>query len=111
MPLPPASMSLVEKPIAINAREGAEMVDAGHKSGKKFQVGLNVRFGAGPQAIKRFVDDGKLGDIYYARAHALRRRGIPGWGVFTQKDKQGRRSPYRHRRPHSGSDALVDGPS
>ena len=80
---------LVEKPIAINAVEGAEMVEAGRKSGKKFQVGLNVRFGPGPQAIKRFVDDGKLGDIYYARAHALRRRGIPGWGVFTQKDKQG----------------------
>jgi len=80
---------LVEKPLAINAREGKLMVEAGHKAGKKLQVALNIRFGSGPQAIKRFIDDGKLGDIYYARAHALRRRGIPGWGVFTQKDKQG----------------------
>jgi predicted dehydrogenase len=80
---------IVEKPLAINAIEGEKMVAAGHKAGKKFQVALNVRFGSGPQAVKRFIDDGKLGEIYYARVHALRRRGIPGWGVFTQKDKQG----------------------
>ncbi len=80
---------LCEKPLALNAVEGEAMVAAGHAAGKQLQVGLNTRFGAGPQAVKRFVDDGKLGDIYYARAHALRRRGIPGWGTFTQKDKQG----------------------
>ena len=80
---------LVEKPIALNAVEGQEMVDAARRSGKKLQVALNVRFGAVPQSVKRFIKDGKLGEIYYARAHALRRRGVPGWGVFTQKDKQG----------------------
>jgi len=80
---------ICEKPLAINAVEGAAMVAAGHAAGKKFQVALNMRFGSGPQAVKRFVDDGKLGEIYYARANALRRRGIPGWGMFTQKDKQG----------------------
>ena len=80
---------LCEKPLAINASEGAEMVAAARAAGRQLGVGLNVRFGAGAQAVKRFVDDGKLGDIYYARAHALRRRGIPGWGLFTQKDKQG----------------------
>lgn len=78
-----------EKPLAINAVEGAEMVAAGHAVGKKFQVGLNMRFNSGAQAVKRFVDNGQLGEIYYARAHALRRRGIPAWGLFTQKDKQG----------------------
>jgi predicted dehydrogenase len=80
---------LVEKPIGLNGIEGAEMVAAGHAAGKKLQVGLNMRFGSAPQAIKKFVDAGKLGDIYYARAHALRRRGVPTWGVFTEKDKQG----------------------
>jgi predicted dehydrogenase len=80
---------ICEKPIGRNAVEGQEMVDAARKAGKKLQIALNVRFNSGPQAVKRFIDDGKLGDIYYARAHALRRRGIPGWGVFTQKDKQG----------------------
>ena len=80
---------ICEKPLAVNAREGAEMVAAGRTAGRQLGVALNVRFGAGAQAVKRFVDDGRLGEIYYARAHALRRRGIPGWGLFTQKDKQG----------------------
>ena len=80
---------LVEKPIALNAVEGAAMLYAAERNNKKLQVGLNLRYGQYPQAIKRFINDGKLGDIYFARAHALRRRGIPGWGVFTQKDKQG----------------------
>ena len=65
------------------------MVAAARAAGKQLGVALNVRFGAGAQAVKRFIDDGKLGEIYYARVHALRRRGAPGWGVFTQKDKQG----------------------
>jgi predicted dehydrogenase len=30
-----------------------------------------------------------MGEIYFARAQAMRRRGIPGWGVFTQKELQG----------------------
>ncbi len=80
---------ICEKPLAINAAEGAEMTAAARASGRQLAVGLNVRFGAGAQAVKRFVDGGRLGEVYYARAHALRRRGIPGWGLFTQKDKQG----------------------
>jgi predicted dehydrogenase len=80
---------LVEKPLAMNAEEGKAMVEAGRKSGKKFQVGFMTRFNSSAQALKRFVDAGEMGEIYFARAMAMRRRGIPGWGVFTQKDKQG----------------------
>jgi predicted dehydrogenase len=80
---------LVEKPIGLNSIEGAEMVAAGKKAGKILQVGLNMRFASAPQVIKRMIDAGKLGEVYYARAHALRRRGVPTWGVFTDKAKQG----------------------
>ncbi len=80
---------LVEKPLAMNAQEGAEMVAAAKKSGKKLQVGFMTRFSGQAQALKRFIDAGDMGEIYYARAQALRRRGIPGWGVFIEKDKQG----------------------
>lgn len=80
---------IVEKPIALNAEEGAAMVDASRKSGKKLMVALCQRWRSDVQALKRFVDAGDMGEIYYARVHALRRRGIPSWGVFTQKDKQG----------------------
>jgi predicted dehydrogenase len=80
---------LVEKPLAMNATEGKAMVEAAHRTGKKLQVGFMTRFLAPAQALKRFIDAGDMGDIYFARAQAMRRRGIPGWGVFTQKDKQG----------------------
>lgn len=80
---------LVEKPLAMNATEGKAMVDAAKRTGKKLQVGFMNRFSAAGLALKRFIDAGEMGEIYFARAQAMRRRGIPGWGVFTQKDKQG----------------------
>ncbi len=80
---------LCEKPIAMNAREGQEMVATARQQGKILQIGYNSRFAPSNQTLKRFVDAGELGDIYYARAQAMRVRGIPGWGVFIDKSKQG----------------------
>jgi predicted dehydrogenase len=80
---------LVEKPMAMNAREAAAMLRASKRAGRKLMVGLNYRWGAGIQALKSFADAGELGEVYFARAQCLRRRGIPGWGVFIEKDKQG----------------------
>lgn len=80
---------LCEKPMAINADEAKKMLAAANAAGKKLQIGYNMRFGSAPQAVKRAADMGVLGEVYHARAQALRRRGVPGWGVFTQKDKQG----------------------
>lgn len=80
---------MVEKPIARNAVEGTKMVEAAKKSGKKFMVAQCMRFSSEVQCIKRFIDADELGEIYFSRVWALRRRGIPGWGVFTDKEKQG----------------------
>jgi len=80
---------LCEKPIALNAVQGAEMVAAAKKAKKILQIGFNSRFTPSNQALKRFIDAGEIGDIYWARAQALRVRGIPGWGVFIDKEKQG----------------------
>jgi len=80
---------LVEKPIAVNAAEGRAMLRAAKRAGKLLMVGLNNRFAATTQALKRAIDGGALGEIYFAEAVATRRRGIPGWGGFTEKDKSG----------------------
>lgn len=80
---------LCEKPLAMNANEAREMCRASKESGKILQVALQSRFGGPMQFMKKYVDSGSMGDIYYARAQALRRRGVPGWGVFIEKDKQG----------------------
>lgn len=80
---------LCEKPMAMNAAEAKRMVAAAKAAGKQLQIGYNWRFASGAQSLKRAADAGKLGDVYYARAQALRRRGVPGWGVFINKEKQG----------------------
>ena len=80
---------LCEKPLAMNAKEGAKMVAAATKNNRKLMCGYNHRFRPEIQALKKFADDGALGKTYYARAQALRRRGIPGWGLFISKEKNG----------------------
>jgi predicted dehydrogenase len=39
--------------------------------------------------LKDYISDGRLGDIYYAKALAVRRRGVPTWGVFIDEEMQG----------------------
>ncbi|MHB9036505.1 MAG: Gfo/Idh/MocA family protein [Armatimonadota bacterium] len=80
---------LVEKPIARNAKEGQKMVDAARRSAKKLMVAQCFRYRSDCQALKRFIEGGALGEMYYTRVQAMRRRGIPSWGVFTDKEKQG----------------------
>lgn len=79
----------VEKPMAMNAQECREMIIASRKAGKIIQVGLHFRFSGIARFMKQFISDGNMGELYYARAQALRRRGVPTWGVFIDKEKQG----------------------
>lgn len=80
---------ICEKPIAMNASEAKLMVDASKKAKKILQIGYCSRFSRSNQLLKKYIDNGELGEIYWARAQSLRRRGIPGWGVFIDKSKQG----------------------
>jgi predicted dehydrogenase len=80
---------LCEKPLAMNADEAREMCKAARDSGRILQVALQQRFSGPMTYAKHFIDSGEMGEIYYARAWALRRRGVPGWGVFIDKEKQG----------------------
>jgi len=80
---------LCEKPMAMNPREAQRMVTAAAKAGTVFQIGLMQRFRADANYVKGLVDEGVLGDIYYARCHAIRRRGVPSWGVFGVLEEQG----------------------
>lgn len=80
---------LCEKPLAMNADEGRKMCRAAKDNDKLLMVGLQSRFGGPARFMRQYIDAGHMGDIYYARAWALRRRGVPGWGVFIDKEKQG----------------------
>lgn len=80
---------LCEKPMAHNTQDAQKMIDAWKKSGKKFTIGYQNRFRHEVQMLKKSCEAGELGDIYYGKAHAVRRRGVPTWGVFPNKSLQG----------------------
>jgi len=81
--------TMCEKPMAKKAADARKMVEAAMKSKKKLTIGYQSRHRSDSQYLKRLIDKGDLGEIYYAKAHAIRRRGVPTWGVFMDKEKQG----------------------
>ena len=81
---------LCEKPMAMNADEGREMLAAAQKAGKRLMIDFSYRFSDQSQALKAQVDSGVLGDIYFARTLWHRRRGLPRFGGwFGQKAMSG----------------------
>ena len=80
---------MCEKPMAINSAEAKKMLDAAKETGKKLTIGYQSRFRDDAQYMKKEAEDGTFGDIYYAKATALRRRAVPTWGVFLNEYEQG----------------------
>jgi len=80
---------LCEKPPALMVEDTITMAETARRCGRILTYHFHFRQSAEVQALKRFVDAGELGGIYSARVTALRRRGIPGWGTFTEKEIQG----------------------
>ncbi len=78
-----------EKPMAKSAADAKRMLDAKNKTGKKLTIGYQTRHNAASVYLKSVIERGDLGDIYWAKAHAVRRRAVPTWGVFLDEEKQG----------------------
>ncbi len=80
---------MCEKPMAINSEEAKKMLDAAKRTGKKLTIGYQGRFRDDSLYLKSEAEDGFFGDIYYAKATAIRRRAVPTWGVFLNEYEQG----------------------
>ena len=80
---------MCEKPMAATTEDAEKMMEAWKKSGKKFTIGYQNRFRKDTQMLHAACEAGDLGEIYFAKAHAIRRRAVPTWGVFPDKSKQG----------------------
>ncbi|MFR4987887.1 Gfo/Idh/MocA family protein [Anaerotruncus colihominis] len=80
---------MCEKPMAETYADACRMVKAAEKNQRKLSVSYQNRFRSDSQAIHAAVLAGDLGEIYYAKAHATRRKKVPTWGSFLSLKAQG----------------------
>src|SRR5690625_3867780 len=80
---------MCEKPMAKTTEEARAMVEAAERTGKKLTIGYDNRYRADSLHLNKLVRQGDLGEIYFAKAHAIRRRAVPTWGVFLNEEEQG----------------------
>ena len=79
---------LLEKPFTVTTEEAVEVMRAEKKSGKLLSIGFQPRGDENMQMIKKIVESGALGKIYYIQTGGGRRRGIPN-STFIEKDTAG----------------------
>ncbi|MBE6639846.1 MAG: Gfo/Idh/MocA family oxidoreductase [Ruminococcaceae bacterium] len=68
---------LLEKPMCVTTEEAVEIMRAEKRSGKILSVGFQPRMDNNMKMIKKIVESGELGKIYYIQTGGGRRRGIP----------------------------------
>ena len=86
---------MCEKPMAINSAEAQKMLDAAARTGNKLTIGYQNRYRDDSLYLKDEAKAGVFGEIYYAKATAIRRR------ADTNGDNKGRKafgSKYRYNR-------------
>jgi len=88
---------LVEKPMALNSQEAEKMVKVAREKKRILMVGMNYRYIPEIHILKKFIEQGELGDIYYIKAVALRRKTFSKDFVTWFKDKE-----------KSGGGGLID---
>ncbi|HUC93727.1 MAG TPA: Gfo/Idh/MocA family oxidoreductase [Paenibacillus sp.] len=80
---------MCEKPMAKTAADARRMLEAAERTGRKLAVGYQNRYRPDARYLKDACNNDELGEIYFAKAHAIRRRAVPTWGVFLDEEKQG----------------------
>jgi predicted dehydrogenase len=80
---------MCEKPMAIHYKEAQAMIAARDENKKLLTIGYQSRYRPDSLYLKEECKSGGLGEIYFAKATAIRRRAVPTWGVFLDEEKQG----------------------
>lgn len=79
---------LCEKPMSVSEDAAKAMKEAAERNGKLLMIGFVRRYGNDCKILREFIDSDYFGDLYYAKATYLRRKGNPG-GWFGDKSRSG----------------------
>ena len=80
---------MCEKPMAKNYAEAQKMVETAERTHRVLNIAYQNRYRTDSLYLKEMCKSDELGEIYFAKAHALRRRAVPTWGVFLNEEEQG----------------------
>ena len=80
---------MCEKPMAMNYAEAKEMVKVQKETGKLLAIAYQHKFDPDVIYSKQEAEKNVFGDMYFAKAAVIRRRGVPTHGVFLHQDEQG----------------------
>ena len=97
---------LCEKPMATSLKDAKAMVKAAEEAKKRLMIHMSMRFQPQFYLMKKLIEQGILGGIYYGKSSWLRRRGtpvidFPSTGImargdwFLQKEKSGGGAPAK----------------
>jgi predicted dehydrogenase len=92
---------LCEKPMATSVADATAMLKTANANQRSLMIAMNFRweyFGAGIFHLKRLIDEGRLGKVYFIRAHYLRRQTFP----MTNYER------WNLSQEHSGGGVLID---
>ncbi|WFR56675.1 Gfo/Idh/MocA family oxidoreductase [Anaerocolumna sp. AGMB13025] len=79
---------LCEKPMSVSEEAAKAMKESAERNGKLLMIGFVRRYGNDCKILREFIDSDYFGDLYYAKATYLRRKGNPG-GWFGDKSRSG----------------------
>ena len=68
---------MCEKPMAKTYEEAKKMVETAKETGKILTIGYQNRYRPDSLYLKAACENGELGEVYYAKGHAIRRRAVP----------------------------------
>ena len=79
---------LLEKPMCVTTEEAVEIMKAEKESGKIISIGFQPRGDENMKMVRKIVQSGELGEIYYIQTGGGRRRGVPN-STFIEKKTAG----------------------
>jgi len=62
---------LVEKPLALSSEEGRTLVELAHRNKRTLMVGHTFLYNSAVLKIKEYIDEGRIGDVYYLYSNRL----------------------------------------